>query len=89
MKVRAKNKSEKEYDQLQLNKARYDLAEQATNFASEFSECDGDVFYSTYQDFANKAWQYDHEKSLSAMGRVGPDWDYKKNICGVMRYRGI
>tara|TARA_R110002049_G_scaffold6854_1_gene41863 strand:- start:47 stop:241 length:195 start_codon:yes stop_codon:yes gene_type:complete len=32
MKVRSKNKKEKQYDQLQLDQARRDLAETAANF---------------------------------------------------------
>ena len=44
MKIRSKNKKEKQYDQLQLDQARRDLAEQAVKFAQEFAECEGDVF---------------------------------------------
>ena len=38
MKIRSKNKKEKQYDQLQLDQARRDLAEQAVKFAQEFAE---------------------------------------------------
>ncbi len=41
MKIRSKNKKEKQYDQLQLDQARRDLAEQAVKFAQEFAECRG------------------------------------------------
>ena len=89
MKVRNKNKSEKQHDSNMLDIARRELAEQAATFANEFSECDGDVFYSTYQDFANKAWHYEREKEYSKMVKVGPEWDYDEGICGEHRYRGI
>ena len=38
MKVRSKNKKEKQYDQLQLDQARRDLAETAANFLGEYEE---------------------------------------------------
>ena len=88
-KVRLKNKKEKQYDQLQLDQARRTLAEQAVKFAQEFAECDGDVFYSTYQDFSNKAWHYEREKENAKMTKVGPSWDFENKICGEYRYNEI
>ena len=89
MNVRKKNAKEKEYDQLQIDQARRDLAEQAVKFAQEFAECDGDVFYSTYKEFSNKAWYYEREKENSAMPSVGDTWDWENKVCGVYRYRDI
>jgi hypothetical protein len=89
MNVRKKNAKEKEFDQAELNKAKYDLAESALGFANEFAECDGDVFYSSYKDFANKAWQYEREKENSAMPKVGDTWDWENKVCGAYRYRDI
>jgi GTP1/Obg family GTP-binding protein len=89
MNVRKKNAKEKEYDQAELDRARQVLADYAVNFVQEFAECDGDVFYSSYKDFSNKAWQYEREKENSAMPKVGDTWDYKNKICGVHRYRDI
>ena len=89
MNVRKKNAKEKEYDQTLMIKARRELAEQAVKFAQEFAECDGDVFYSSYKDFANKAWQYDREKENSAMPKVGDVWDWENKVCGAYRYRDI
>jgi len=89
MKVRSKNKREKEHDKLQLALARTDLAEQAVKFAQEFAECDGDVFYSTYQEFSNKAWHYEREKENAKMTKVGPSWDFENKICGEYRYNEI
>ena len=74
MKIRSKNKKEKQYDQLQLDQARRDLAEQAVKFSQEFAECEGDVFYSSYREFSNKAWHYEREKENAAMPKVGPTW---------------
>ena len=89
MNVRKKNAKEKEYDQAELNKAKHDLAESALGFANEFAECDGDVFYSSYKDFANKAWQYDREKENSAMPKLGVVWEWENKVCGAYRYRDI
>lgn len=89
MKIRSKNKKEKQYDQLQLDQARRDLAEQAVKFAQEFAECEGDVFYSTYREFSNKAWHYEREKENAAMPKVGPTWDWENKVCGEYRYNEI
>ena len=69
MNVRKKNAKEREYDRAELNKAKYDLAEEAVKFAQEFAECDGDVFYSTYKEFSNKAWEYEREKENKSKER--------------------
>ena len=89
MNVRKKNAKEKEYDQTLMIKARRELAEQAVKFANEFAECDGDVFYSTYKEFSNKAWEYEREKVNSAMPKVGDTWDWENKVCGEYRYRDI
>ena len=89
MNVRKKNAKEKEYDQAELNKAKHNLAEQAVKFAQEFAECDGDVFYSSYKEFSNKAWHYEREKENSAMPKVGDVWDWENKVCGAYRYRDI
>ena len=89
MNVRKKNAKEREYDQSQIDQARRDLADVAVNFIQEFGECDGDVFYSSYKDFSNKAWHYEREKENSAMPKVGDVWDWENKVCGVYRYRDI
>ena len=89
MNVRKKNAKEKEYDQTLMIKARRELAEQAVKFANEFPECEGDVFYSTYREFSNKAWEYEREKENSAMPKVGDTWDWENKVCGAYRYRDI
>ena len=89
MNVRKKNANEKEYDQTLMIKARRELAEQAVKFANEFAECEGDVFYSTYREFSNKAWEYEREKENSAMPKVGDTWDWENKVCGAYRYRDI
>ena len=67
MNVRKKNAKEREYDQAELNKAKYALAEEAISFAQEFVECEGDVWYSSYKKFSNKAWEYEREKENSVV----------------------
>ena len=89
MNVRKTNAKEKEYDQTLMIKARRKLAEQAVKFANEFAECEGDVFYSTYREFSNKAWEYEREKENSAMPKVGDTWDWENKVCGAYRYRDI
>ena len=89
MKPRLKNKKEKEYDQLLIDKSRRDLAESAVKFIQEFAECDGDVFYSSYKDFSNKAWEYEREKENCEMPKVGEVWDWENKVCGAYRYRDI
>ena len=89
MKTRKKNTKEREYDQAELNKAKYALAEEAVSFAQEFVECEGDVFYSSYKKFSNKAWEYEREKENSAMSKVGDLWDWENNVCGAYRYRDV
>jgi len=89
MNVRKKNAKEREFDQAELNKAKHDLAESAIGFANEFAECDGDVFYSTYKEFSNKAWHYEREKENGEMPSVGDTWDWENKVCGAYRYRDI
>ena len=89
MNVRKKNAKEKEHDKLQLALARTALAEEAVKFAQEFAECDGDVFYSTYKTFSNKAWHYEREKENGEMPSVGDTWDWENKVCGAYRYRDI
>jgi len=90
MKVRSKNKKEKQYDQLQLDQARRDLTEEAVNFLQEFVETEGQgILYSTVVDFQNKIWQYEREKENAKMTKVGPSWDFENKICGEYRYNEI
>ena len=89
MNVRKKNAKEKEYDQLQIDQARRDLAEQAVKFSQEFAECGGKVLYDSVMDFSDKAWHYEREKENAAMPKVGDVWDWENKVCGAYRYRDI
>ena len=89
MKTRVKNKKEVEYDQQKLDISTKELADIANGFASEFAECDGDVFYSTYQKLQNAAWSYDRERDMAKMTKVGEVWEWQEGICGEYRYRDI
>ena len=89
MNTRVKNKKEIEYDQQKLDISTKELADIANGFASEFAECEGNVFYSSYQRLQNAAWSYEQEKEMSKMTKVGETWDWQKGICGKYRYRDI
>ena len=89
MNVRKKNAKEREFDQAELNKAKYALAEEAVSFAQEFAECEGEVLYLSYKKLSNKAWEYEREKENSAMPKVGDVWDWENKVCGAYRYRDI
>ena len=90
MNVRKKNSKEREYDQLQIDQARRDLAEEAVNFLQEFHESQGrGVLYFSVTDFQDKVWQYEREKENSAMPKVGDTWDWENNVCGKWRYKDV
>ena len=90
MNVRKKNSKEKQYDQLQIDQARRDLAEEAVNFLQEFHESQGrGVLYFSVTDFQDKVWQYEREKENSAMPKVGDTWDWENNVCGKWRYKDV
>ena len=89
MKTRLKNKAEKEYDSQMFDESKEELVKVASEFASEFSECDGDVFYSTYQKFTNANWKYTQDRDVIKMTKVGECWDYENGITGEFRYHGI
>jgi len=89
MKTREKNKKEIEIDNQRLTKSTKKLADIANCFASEFAECDGDVFYSSFKNLENAAMGYEQEKEMSKMTKVGETWDWQKGICGEYRYRDI
>ncbi len=89
MNTRVKNKKEIEYDQQKLDISTKELADIANGFASEFAECEGNVFYSSYQRLQNAAMRYEQEKEMSKMTKVGETWDWQKGICGEYRYRDI
>ena len=74
MKTRLKNKAEKEYDSKMFDESKEELVKLASEFASEFSECDGDVFYSTYQKFTNANWKYTQAVDVMKMSKVGKCW---------------
>ena len=89
MNVRKKNAKEREYDQAELNKAKYALAEEAVSFAQEFAECHGMVLYDSFRKFSEKTWEYEREKENSAMPKVGDTWDWENKVCGAYRYSDI
>ena len=90
MKVRSKNKKEKQYDELQLDQARRALAEEAVNFLQEFHESEGRfILYFSVMDFQDKVLQYEREKENSAMSKVGDTWDWENKVCVKWRYKNV
>jgi len=89
MKTRLKNKAEKKFDSNELENNKDEFLKTASEFASEFSDMEGDVYFSTYQKFQNSHWHYDRSLEVMAMKKVGDEWDYSKGITGAYRYRGI
>lgn len=89
MKVRSKNKKEIDYDAKLLGEASVKFLDAASKFASEFSEMEGEIFYSTFQKFNDANWAYSNTKEMSDMGKVGDEWNYPKGITGIYRYRNI
>ena len=89
MKARSKNKKERDYDAKVLGEASVKFLSAASNFANEFSEMEGEIFYSTFQKFNDANWTYSNMKEMSNMDKVGDEWDYSKGITGIYRYRNI
>ena len=89
MKARSKNKKERDYDAKILGQATEKFLAAASKFASEFSEMEGEIFYSTFQKFNDANWTYSNMKEMSDMDKVGDEWDYSKGITGIYRYRNI
>lgn len=89
MKPRSKNKKEKQYDNLQVEKAKDRLIKEAISFENMFTECDGDVYYSMYKDFSSAVLYYEREKEIADMPKVSKEWDWSEGVVGEFRYRGI
>jgi hypothetical protein len=89
MKARSKNKKERDYDAKILEQATEKFLVAASKFANEFSEMEGEIFYSTFQKFNDSHWAYSNMKDMSDMDKVGDEWDYSKGITGIYRYRNI
>ena len=86
MKVRSKAKAEKEFDKADVQERQIELNAACKDFVSEFIDCEGDVFYSTYNKAANAIWQYEQSVRNSAMTKVGPEWNHDAGVVGKWRY---
>jgi|SaaInlStandDraft_2_1057019.scaffolds.fasta_scaffold153405_2 hypothetical protein len=89
MKTRAKNKKETDHDQKSLANSTKELADIGSHFLMEFTECDGDVFYSTFVKLQAASFKYDNAKDALNMPKVGKYWDYNKGVTGEFKYRDI
>ena len=86
MKVRLKNQAEKDFDKADVEQAQRELNATCKDFVSEFIDCEGDVWYSTFTKAQNAVWQYEQSVRNSALPKVGPEWDHDKGIVGKWRY---
>ena len=86
MKIRLKKQAEKDFDKADIEEKQLALNAACKDFVSEFKDCEGDVFYSTYNKAANAIWQYESSVRNSAMTKVGPEWDHDADVVGKWRY---
>jgi len=86
MKIRLKKQAEKDFDKTDVEEKQLALNAACKDFVSEFIDCEGDVFYSTYNKAANSIWQYEQSVKNAAMTKVGPEWDHKAGVVGKWRY---
>ena len=89
MKTRLKNKAEKQHDVKMINDAVNEFVKVASEFVDEFAECEGDVFYSSYQKFSSAKWKYANDLETSKMTRVGECWDYEAGVTGEYKYHDL
>ena len=86
MKIRLKQQAERDFDKADLEERQRELNEACKNFVNEFIDCEGDVFYSTYNKAANSVWQYEQSQKNADMPKVGPEWNYDNGVVGKWRY---
>ena len=86
MKTRLKNNVEKSHDIAQLRLAERDFIRGSQNFFEEFVDCEGDIWYSTYQNTRSLYEGLCQEQRVVKHARVGDSWDYEKGITGHYRY---
>ena len=89
MKTRLKNKAEKQYDADEISKEASAFVKVASEFADEFTECGGDVYFATYQKFTSAKWSHDHAIEVSKMRQVGDMWDHDNGVTGIYRYHDL
>ena len=87
MKIRAKNKAEKFYDDNTAAQAKTALADHAIVYFNEHQEFGDDTMHRTFTDACDLVCQYERAKDIVAMPKVGDHWDYDKGIVGSFRYR--
>tara|TARA_B100000949_G_scaffold9239_1_gene7187 strand:- start:622 stop:927 length:306 start_codon:yes stop_codon:yes gene_type:complete len=88
-KPRDKTEDEEIHDIEKLNEATLKCADGLSEFFTEFVELDGDVFFSSYNKAGFAASNYEREKHISKMNKVGKEWDWEKGIIGDYRYNDI
>ena len=86
MKVRLKQKAEKDFDKSDVEEKQRELNAACKDFVEQFIDCEGDVFYSTFSNASNALWQYERVVKDAAATKVGPEWDHDKGVVGKWRY---
>ena len=84
MKTRKKESAEITFDDLEIEERKRELILQCRDFVSEFADCEGDVFYSTFSKASNAVWRYDESIKNSQCSKVGDEWS--DGVCGKWRY---
>ena len=86
MKTRKKTEVEEAYDLSQCDEAKADLCSAAEEFISEFQECEGNVYYSTFTKASRALWDLEHARRVQKCTKVGNEWDFESSITGKYRY---
>ena len=86
MKTRKKDSVEKAHDEAECQNAKADLCNAAEEFISEFQECEGNVYYSTFTKASRALWDLEHSRRVQKCTKVGNQWDFDNSITGKYRY---
>ena len=86
MQTRKKNAKEKAHDEECLKDAERTMVHTAEDFISEFQECEGDVWYTTYSKASRALWDLEHTRRFIKTTHVGAQWDMDNGVAGHYRY---
>ena len=86
MQTRKKNAKEKAYDDECLKDAERTMVQTAEDFISEFQECEGDVWYTTFNKASRALWDLEHTRRIIKTTHVGAQWDMENGVAGHYRY---
>ena len=86
MQTRKKNAKEKAHDEECLKDAERTMVQTAEDFISEFQECEGDVWYTTFNKASRALWDLEHTRRIIKTTHVGAQWDRENGVAGHYRY---